>query len=406
MPAPATVGCTSASSHRVTRDPRPVRPPELAELETLVVCAAEGSLAAAAERLGISRPAVAKRIANLEAIAGAPLLHRGGRGVRLTDAGATLLTGARRMLDERDVLMRLLAEIRGEGRSQIAGLRDLLGHATSAARAAARPEARLAETERVLDLFLRSSSTAVAISDLDRGTIHEVNDAFCRLTGRSREELVEGTPAGSWCEAGDYERLTEQVRSTGVAERVLVRTHRPDGTVRIGRATAHFVVLAGTRQLLSTVEDITDRHRLEAERQAVTGAQGALGELAARLLAGRPVIESVGHILPELRRSGEFATGLLWDATGSRPLIVDGEAPPADLGRELGRGRPLASGVMRLFPPQGTGEAGTGWAVPLGASDHSVVLLRGDSPAGFSQEVFADVLGGLARLVAASVRRE
>jgi LysR family glycine cleavage system transcriptional activator len=54
----------------------PVRSPDLAELDTLVVCAVEGSLAATAARLGISRPAVAKRIKNLEALVGRPLLHR------------------------------------------------------------------------------------------------------------------------------------------------------------------------------------------------------------------------------------------------------------------------------------------------------------------------------------------
>ena len=54
----------------------PIRAPELAELETLVACATEGSFAAAARRLGISRPAVTKRVDNLEALAGRPLLHR------------------------------------------------------------------------------------------------------------------------------------------------------------------------------------------------------------------------------------------------------------------------------------------------------------------------------------------
>ena len=132
----------------------PVRAPDLAELETLVVCAAEGSLVATAASLGISRPAVAKRIRNLEALAGRPLLHRGGRGVRLTDAGATLLAGARRMLEERDVLVSLLTEIRGDDPSAIAGLRELLGHSPTSSRAAQQPEVRLAETERILEAIL------------------------------------------------------------------------------------------------------------------------------------------------------------------------------------------------------------------------------------------------------------
>src|SRR2546423_11454 len=78
---------------------------ELSELEPRVVCAAEGSLAAAAAELGISRPAVAKRMNRLEAIVGAPLLDRDARGVRLTEAGAALVAHARRLLAERDALL-------------------------------------------------------------------------------------------------------------------------------------------------------------------------------------------------------------------------------------------------------------------------------------------------------------
>jgi PAS domain S-box-containing protein len=238
-----------------------LRAPDLAELETLVVCAAEGSLVAAAARLAISRPAIAKRIANLEALAGRPLLDRSGRGVRLTDAGATVLAGARRVLDERDVLLSVLTEIRGDGPSGIAGLRELLGHSPTAARAAQLPEARLAETERMLEFILRASSTGVVISNPESAVVYEVNDAFCSFTGRSRWELLNkpATDGGAWFDLSDRDRLIDAVRRSGVAERVVVRARRPDGSVRIGEATARFIALAGIRQMLTTVDDVTDR---------------------------------------------------------------------------------------------------------------------------------------------------
>src|ERR1019366_2762198 len=83
----------------------PVRAPELSELETLVVCAAEGSMARAAPRPRIRRPGVAKPIGNLEVVAGRELLHRGGHGVRLTEAGAAMQASVQRMLAERDALV-------------------------------------------------------------------------------------------------------------------------------------------------------------------------------------------------------------------------------------------------------------------------------------------------------------
>jgi PAS domain S-box-containing protein len=399
-----TLGFTSAQPGREpTPAARPVRAPDLGELETLVACAAEGSLVAAAARLGISRPAVAKRIGNLEALAGQALLHRSGRGVRLTDAGAGLFANARRVLDERDALLTLMTEIRGEGPSPIQGLRELLGHSPTSSRAAQQPEARLAETERVLELVLRASGTAVVISDPETAVIHEVNDAFCRFTGRSREELLSGPAMDSWYDMSEREGVLEQVRHSGIAERVVVRIQRPDGSVRIGETTAHFVLLAGSRQLLSTVDDITEQHRLQAERGAVTAAYGALGQLAADLLAGRPVIESIAATLPELRSSGGFATALVWDAEHRRPVALEGEEPPPGLDRKLLRGRPVSNaGVLRLEAGSAQGHDLSGWAAPLAAGEHWVVLLCASSPASFSQNVFAEVLAGLAMIVSAS----
>ena len=69
---------------------RPIRRPELTELETFVIAARGGSLASAARRLRISTPAVAKRIDSLEATVGLRLLERGRSGVRLTDEGRRL----------------------------------------------------------------------------------------------------------------------------------------------------------------------------------------------------------------------------------------------------------------------------------------------------------------------------
>ena len=107
----------------------------MSELETLAVCAAEGSLAGAAAQLGISRPAVAKRISALEAIAGMPLLERNSRGVRLTDHGVALVAHARRLLAERDALMDAIGALRGDGdRSRISGVRQMLGRSTATTR--------------------------------------------------------------------------------------------------------------------------------------------------------------------------------------------------------------------------------------------------------------------------------
>ena len=58
-----------------------------------------GSLSAAAEALSFTQPAVSRQIATLEREAGAQLLERTARGIRLTEAGRVLLEHADAILD-------------------------------------------------------------------------------------------------------------------------------------------------------------------------------------------------------------------------------------------------------------------------------------------------------------------
>lgn len=255
-----------------------MRSPDLAELETLVACAAEGSMAGAAGLLGISRPAIAKRIRNLELIAGRNLLHRSGRGVALTDAGASLLAAARRLLDDRDHMLEALAKIRdGDSAHGSGNLRRLLASSPAHARVAQQPEARLVEAEELLEHVLSASKTGLAISDPDSGDILVVNDAFCELAGRSREELT-GMPAAAyalWDERSAREALVENVRRSGVVENALIRIRRPDGSLRVGEATARLVTLGGALQLLWCIDDVTGEHPHEAAPSRAREASAA-----------------------------------------------------------------------------------------------------------------------------------
>ena len=63
---------------------------------TVVDC---GSQSAAADRLGLSRPAISRYLAQLEEWAGARLLHRTTRRLSLTSAGTEILPRCRQMLE-------------------------------------------------------------------------------------------------------------------------------------------------------------------------------------------------------------------------------------------------------------------------------------------------------------------
>lgn len=70
---------------------------ELRTVEYFLAIAEEGSLRAAAQRLGVTQPALTKAVRRIEQEVGARLFERTARGVSLTLAGGMLLRHARRM---------------------------------------------------------------------------------------------------------------------------------------------------------------------------------------------------------------------------------------------------------------------------------------------------------------------
>jgi DNA-binding transcriptional LysR family regulator len=91
------------------------RPPDIEELRTLCAAAELGSLGRAAIRLHASQPALSKRLANLEALAGATLLERSTQGVKLTPAGRRLYDEARKLLEQADRINEILAGLARAG---------------------------------------------------------------------------------------------------------------------------------------------------------------------------------------------------------------------------------------------------------------------------------------------------
>src|SRR5215510_7191519 len=70
----------------------------LDRLRALHAVSAHGSIIAAAETLNVTTSAVSQQLAKLEIETGQQLLERHGRGVRLTDAAAVLVTRTQRVL--------------------------------------------------------------------------------------------------------------------------------------------------------------------------------------------------------------------------------------------------------------------------------------------------------------------
>ncbi len=86
---------------------------EFRQLRSLATLAEVGTIAAAAERLNLSSPAVHKQLRALEAELGVPLYEKAGRALRLTKACEMLLLHAGDLLAQHDLAIRSVEEWKG-----------------------------------------------------------------------------------------------------------------------------------------------------------------------------------------------------------------------------------------------------------------------------------------------------
>jgi DNA-binding transcriptional LysR family regulator len=91
---------------------------ELRELRYFIVVAEELHFRRAAERLHMSQPPLSQQIRKLEHELGVQLLERSSRRVRLTTAGAILLTEGRRLISHADDVTQMLRRV-GSGYASV-----------------------------------------------------------------------------------------------------------------------------------------------------------------------------------------------------------------------------------------------------------------------------------------------
>ncbi|MEV0360503.1 LysR family transcriptional regulator [Nocardia sp. NPDC050697] len=92
---------------------------ELRHLRYFVTIVDEGGFTRAAERLHVTQPGLSAQLRQLEKELGLPLLHRGGRRVTLTEAGAAVLPHARAALAAAERAGQVADEFTGLLRGQV-----------------------------------------------------------------------------------------------------------------------------------------------------------------------------------------------------------------------------------------------------------------------------------------------
>jgi len=148
-----------------------------------------------------------------------------------------------------------------------------------------RVEQALRESEERFSKAFHSSPAGMAISRLEDGRVLDVNEAFVRVSGFSREELIgmSSLDIGIWVNPDDRRQLAEALRRDGFLRHLEKEFRTKSGELRHGLFNVEPVCIGPENCVLTLVLDITRRTEAEAalrrSHSVLQGHQHALMRL-------------------------------------------------------------------------------------------------------------------------------
>ena len=152
-----------------------------------------------------------------------------------------------------------------------------------------RAEQALRESEERFRLTFDTSPDAISINQVETGRYVDINKAFTRLTGFTRENVIGRTPMeiNVWYDLSDQKKLNNDLQSKGFCENLEAKFRRKDGSLTIALMSARIISMKGIPHIISITRDISDIREAEETRQKLQSQiQQALKMEAMGTLAG------------------------------------------------------------------------------------------------------------------------
>lgn len=128
-------------------------------------------------------------------------------------------------------------------------------------------ERALRESEEKFSTAFHSNPEAMTITTLADGVYLDVNNAFLRVTGFTREDVVgrKSLQVGSWVETEDRTRLVETLQARGRVESMETTFRKKNGDIFHVHLSAELIEIGSLRCVLATSQDVTERKRVAEE---------------------------------------------------------------------------------------------------------------------------------------------
>ena len=171
---------------------------------------------------------------------------------------------------------------------------------------------RLSE-ERFYRAFL-SGPDWVVISAIEDGFYVDVNDAFLRITGYRREEVVGRTSIelNIWADPGQRAKMVKMMREQGAVQNMEVKFRMKSGDIRFMLWSAEVIDFGGEKCLIAVSRDFTDHKKAEEERldrERRKGPATLVTQLGLSMIASIMICFAIGYYLDKwLGTKGVFIT--------------------------------------------------------------------------------------------------
>jgi len=184
----------------------------------------------------------------------AHLLTKDGRSI------PCLFTGARRNIDGEDYFIGMGVDISERIKT----------------------EQLLRESENKFASLFRRSPDAILLANIETGMIVDANEAFERLTGYTRPEIIGRTTEDLdlYADKAVRDRLLSRVRRDGFLDNEEVLVRSKDGRQPICIISSHVIAIASERLIMSVIRDITE-FKMMQEMMIQTEKMISVGGIAA-----------------------------------------------------------------------------------------------------------------------------
>jgi len=149
------------------------------------------------------------------------------------------------------------------------------------------------EAHQRFERIFRHNPSAMALSDLPGRRFSDMNDAFCKVTGYARDEVLGKTSQelGLFANPHEQQAVAERLLAEGRISDFELQIRRKNGSLRTGLFFGEIITSQGRDYLLTIMQDITERVALQErlkqmhKHESISRMAGAVAHLFNNQLA-------------------------------------------------------------------------------------------------------------------------